>query len=109
MTASQRLPLRRKERLEALRDSLLATYPSTAVHLVIMDVRDTTQAEALPTTLPPEFAEVEILINNAGLALGTNPVQSNSIEDIKTMLDTNVLAVMVFTKAFSAGMVTRNR
>ena len=41
------------------------------VHLVVMDVRDTPKAEALPSTLPPEFSEVDILINNAGLALGT--------------------------------------
>lgn len=40
---------------------------------------------------------------------GTNSVQGNSIDDMKTMLDTNVLAVMAFTKAFSAGMVARNR
>lgn len=61
---------RRQDRLEALRDRILASYPATAIHLVVMDVRDTVKAEALPSTLPSDFSEVEILINNAGLALG---------------------------------------
>ena len=61
---------RRQDRLEALRDRLIASFPCTSVHLVVMDVRDTAKAEALPSSLPKDFAEVEILINNAGLALG---------------------------------------
>lgn len=64
------MAFRRQDRLEALRDRLIASFPSTAVHLVVMDVRDTAKAEALPLSLPQDFSEVEILINNAGLALG---------------------------------------
>ncbi len=100
---------RRQERLDALRSSIIAAYPNAAILLVVMDVRETDKVVALPAQLPPEFAEVEILINNAGLALGTDPVNKNNLEDIKTMLDTNVLAVAAFTKAFSAGMLARNR
>lgn len=53
--------------------------------------------------------QVDILVNNAGLALGTSPVQDNVIEDIRCMLETNVLGVVAFTKAFTGGMITRNR
>jgi NADP-dependent 3-hydroxy acid dehydrogenase YdfG len=56
-------------------------------------------------TMPPacimllHLLQIYLLINNAGLALGTNPVQDNVIEDMRTMLETNVLAVMALTKA----------
>ncbi|GAX83682.1 hypothetical protein CEUSTIGMA_g11107.t1 [Chlamydomonas eustigma] len=99
---------RRKERLEILQSEITAEYPDVEINLVVMDVRNTEEVQSLPSSLPPAFREVDILINNAGLALGTDPVQSNSIEDIKTMLDTNVLAVAVFTKVFTPGMVAKN-
>ena len=75
------IPTRRREdRLDALKAHIIATYPSAAIHVVVLDVRATEAVEALPATLPPEFAQVDILINNAGLALGVQPVQSSVIE-----------------------------
>lgn len=100
---------RRQERLDALRQAICSTYPSVSIHTVSMDVRDLKAIEALPGNLPEEFSEVDVLINNAGLALGTQSVQDNVIEDIRTMLETNVLGVVALTKAISVGMVTRNR
>ena len=71
--------LRRQDRLEDLRGRILESYPTAAVHLVVMDVRDTATAEALPSSLPPGFTEVDILINNAGLSLGAYPKKCDEI------------------------------
>ncbi|KAG1654762.1 hypothetical protein FOA52_015322 [Chlamydomonas sp. UWO 241] len=103
------LVARRKERLEALAAQLVETYPGTRIHVVAMDVRQVELVGALPEELPEEFKQVSILINNAGLALGTQPVQSNFVDDIRTMLETNVLAVAAFMRAFTPGMVERNK
>lgn len=73
-----------------------------------MDVRDTPAVLALPANLPEEFSQVDILVNNAGLALGVDPADDVNIEDARTMLDCNVMAVIAFTKAFSAPMRERN-
>eukprot|EP00195_Chlamydomonas_chlamydogama_P012771 CAMPEP_0202892846 /NCGR_PEP_ID=MMETSP1392-20130828/2528_1 /ASSEMBLY_ACC=CAM_ASM_000868 /TAXON_ID=225041 /ORGANISM="Chlamydomonas chlamydogama, Strain SAG 11-48b" /LENGTH=267 /DNA_ID=CAMNT_0049576953 /DNA_START=116 /DNA_END=919 /DNA_ORIENTATION=- len=102
------LVARREDRLQAIADQLREKY-SAAVHVVSMDVRNLDAVAALPAQLPQEFSEVSILINNAGLALGTSPAQDNLMEDMRIMLETNVLAVMAFTKAFLGSMVARNK
>ena len=73
------------------------------MHSVCLDVRDTAAVVRLPSELPPEFAEVDVLVNNAGLALGTEPVHEMSLDDVSTMLDTNVKQLMVFTRTFTPG------
>lgn len=99
---------RREEKLSKVKADILASHPSAAIHLVVLDVRDLDRIAALPDALPDEFKQVYVLVNNAGLALGTNHIQDNDLADIKTMLDTNVLAVAAFTKVFSKGMIERN-
>ncbi|KAF5829531.1 hypothetical protein DUNSADRAFT_15949 [Dunaliella salina] len=105
------LVARRMERLQALADSLHAKFGAVGCkcHPVCLDVRDIPACEALPSRLPAEFAQVDILINNAGLALGLAGVQDNSMQNMQIMLETNVLAVMALTKAFlSSSMLPRN-
>lgn len=80
-----------------------------ATHIVEMDVRDTDRVTALPSELPDEFKQVDILINNAGLALGTESIDKINIDDAHTMIDTNITQVLVFTRTFSPGMVERNK
>jgi 3-hydroxy acid dehydrogenase/malonic semialdehyde reductase len=63
--------------------------------------------ELLPAALPAEFAQVTILVNNAGLALGLDPAQKALISDWDRMIDTNVKGLIHMTRAFLPGMVER--
>ena len=57
----------------------------------------------------PVSVQVDVLVNNAGLALGKAPAQDNDVADISVMLDTNCKAVAVLTKSVAKGMIERNR
>jgi len=103
------LMARRENRLRELADSLLREYPNVRVHFVVADVRDLETIMRLPESLPPEFKDVDILINNAGLALGVAPVHQAELSDWTTMVDTNLKGLMALTRAFSPGMVDRDR
>jgi len=59
--------------------------------------------------LPQDFADVDVLINNAGLALGLEPAQRANLSDWETMVDTNIKGLMYVTHALLPGMVARNR
>jgi len=72
-------------------------------------VRDRAAVEALPAALPSGFAAVDVLVNNAGLALGLEPAQRASLDDWQTMIDTNCTGLVQVTRAFLPGMVERNR
>ena len=97
---------RREERLEELACDLHLRYGAT-VHCVVLDVTDTDAVLALPKSLPKAFADVSILVNNAGGALGTAKVTENDMDDVTTMLDANIKGVVATTRAFSPGMVSR--
>jgi 3-hydroxy acid dehydrogenase/malonic semialdehyde reductase len=95
---------RRRERLDALAAEL------GAVCLPLeLDVRDRSEVERAIAELPAEFAEVEVLVNNAGLALGLEPAQRASLDDWDRMVDTNVKGLMYCTRALLPAMVARNR
>ncbi|KAK9825880.1 hypothetical protein WJX81_000553 [Elliptochloris bilobata] len=108
--AGSRLVLvaRRAERLEQLKEELQAQY-KVDVHNVVADLSVASQVERLAAELPPAFQEVDILLNNAGLALGTAPVQAMASSDAVGMISTNVTAVVILTRELSKGMVERNR
>ncbi|NLP62165.1 bifunctional NADP-dependent 3-hydroxy acid dehydrogenase/3-hydroxypropionate dehydrogenase YdfG [Paraburkholderia sacchari] len=95
---------RRKDRLDAL-----ATELGNALLPLELDVRDRAAVEAAPAALPPEFAEVDVLINNAGLALGVDPAHKADLDDWETMIDTNCTGLVRVTHAFLPGMIARNR
>ncbi|GBQ11300.1 SDR family NAD(P)-dependent oxidoreductase [Swaminathania salitolerans] len=94
---------RRKARLDALRETL-----GEAFLPLELDMTDRTGIRSLPDTLPPEWREVAVLINNAGLALGVGKAQEADIDDWETMIDTNVSGMVEMTRAFLPGMVQRN-
>jgi 3-hydroxy acid dehydrogenase / malonic semialdehyde reductase len=100
------LTARRSELLNRLQQELA---PLTAVHVITLDVRDSKAVSDAFSSLPPEFAEVDLLVNNAGLALGLEPAHKASLEDWDTMVDTNIKGVMYCTRALLPGMVARNR
>ena len=95
---------RRKDRLQALAQEL-----GDALLPLELDVRDRAACEALPGQLPAEFAAIDVLVNNAGLALGLEPAHQASLDDWQTMIDTNCTGLVQVTRAFLPGMVERNR
>lgn len=74
-----------------------------------MDVRDRKNVEAAITGLPAAWAEVSVLVNNAGLALGLDPAWSASLDDWEEMVDTNVKGVLYLTRSLLPGMRERDR
>lgn len=97
---------RRTDRLLALQSELGGP---DRVHVATFDVRDRAAAEAAIAALPPEFAEVDVLVNNAGLALGLAPAQAADLDAWETMVDTNVKGPLYVTRALLPGMVARGR
>ncbi|MBX5481723.1 MAG: SDR family NAD(P)-dependent oxidoreductase [Myxococcaceae bacterium] len=95
---------RRKERLTALREEL-----GERLWAVPLDVRDRAQVKRVFAELPREFAEVDVLVNNAGLALGLEPAHEASLDDWDVMVDTNVKGLLYCTRVALEGMVRRNR
>jgi 3-hydroxy acid dehydrogenase/malonic semialdehyde reductase len=95
---------RRKDRLAALRDEL-----GVALLPLALDVTDEAAVAALPGSLPPDWREVDVLINNAGLALGLDPAHKAGLADWDRMVAVNVSGMLHMTHALLPGMVARNR
>ncbi|MFI9450517.1 SDR family oxidoreductase [Amycolatopsis sp. NPDC052450] len=74
-----------------------------------LDVRDADAVAALPGTLPAEFAQVDLLVNNAGLAKGLEPAHRAKLDDWDQMIDTNIKGLAHLTRALLPGMVERGR
>ncbi|WP_240386407.1 SDR family NAD(P)-dependent oxidoreductase [Asaia bogorensis] len=94
---------RRAERLEAMKKELGEAFLPQ-----VLDVTDAEKVQALPASLPPAWRQVDVVINNAGLALGVGKAQDSDLKDWKTMIDTNVTGVVDVTRAFLPQMVERN-
>lgn len=95
---------RRADRLAVLADEL-----GEAVLALPLDVTDAAAVAALPGSLPRGWQDVDVLVNNAGLALGTAPAFQAGLEDWDTMVATNVTGLMRLTHAILPGMVARDR
>lgn len=93
---------RRTDRLSDLKKTL-----GDAVHTLTLDVRSNTAFEKAIHALPPEFTRVDILINNAGLALGLESFEKLAMSDIETMIDTNIKGVVYGTHLLLPGMIAR--
>ncbi|HEY3622529.1 MAG TPA: SDR family NAD(P)-dependent oxidoreductase [Roseiarcus sp.] len=94
---------RRAERLKAL----VAALGADKVHPATFDVRDETARDAALAHLPDGFRGIDLLINNAGLALGRNPAQAADLAQWKTMIDTNVTALASLTHKLLPGLIAR--
>ncbi|MES2858292.1 MAG: SDR family NAD(P)-dependent oxidoreductase [Pseudomonadota bacterium] len=93
---------RRAERLAALRQEL-----GDAMHAACFDIRDEAAMHAALDALPPRFRGIDLLVNNAGLAQGTRPAQHALLSDWKTMIDTNVTALVTLTHALLPRLIER--
>ncbi len=95
---------RREDRLQELQQELAARV---RVHTLSFDVRDRTAVEKAIGSLPADWKQVDVLINNAGNAHGLAPIQEGSVDDWDAMMDGNVKGLLYVSKAIIPGMVSR--
>ena len=93
---------RRADRLDALKAEL-----GEAVHTLAFDVADEAATAAALDSLPADWRGIDLLINNAGLARGTKPAQQASLDDWRTMIATNVSALVALTHRLLPGLIER--
>ena len=96
---------RRRDRL----DGIVGDFGEESVLALALDVRDRNAIERAVGSLPPPFAEVDVLVNNAGLALGLEPAQDAVLDNWARMIDTNCMGLVYATRALLPGMVARRR
>ena len=95
---------RRAERLQKL-----AKEMGVPTHAIELDVRDRAATEAAVAAIPADFASIDLLVNNAGLALGLEPAHRASLDQWEQMVDTNIKGLLTLTRAILPGMVARGR
>lgn len=100
------LTARRAEKLAELGAELEAE--GTKVMTLTFDVRDAEAAETAVDSLEPEWRKIDVLINNAGLALGLDKEYEGDPDDWNTMIDTNIKGLLTMTRLIVPGMVERN-
>lgn len=99
---------RRIEKLKELAEQLTQQY-QTQVHYFLLDVSNAKNVTEALTNLPENWKNIDILINNAGLALGLEKLAEANIDDWEQMIDTNVKGLLYVTKALLPKMLVRNQ
>lgn len=94
---------RRQERLDDLKQEL-----GEALHTVRLDVRNRAAIQEVINALPENLRNIDVLVNNAGLALGLEPAHKANVDDWDTMIDTNAKGLVNMTRALLPAMVERN-
>ncbi|MGA9523538.1 MAG: SDR family NAD(P)-dependent oxidoreductase [Myxococcaceae bacterium] len=94
---------RRGDRLEAL----VAELGADRVHASVFDIRDADAIDAALAALPEAFRDVDVLINNAGLALGTAPAQESDLGQWRQMIETNITGLVTITHQLLPKLIAR--
>ena len=102
------LNARNTVKLQTLQKELQTTY-GVEVIILPFDVRDRKAAEAALLQLPAEYQAIDVLVNNAGLALGIDKEYEGSEENYDTMIETNITALLMMTRLVVPGMVNRGK
>jgi len=97
---------RREDRLIKLAEELNAEYGVDVLPLAF-DVRDSKAVQAVADSLSEEWHNIDVLVNNAGLAVGLGPIHEGVIDDWERMIDTNVKGLLYMTRFFAPFMVAR--
>jgi 3-hydroxy acid dehydrogenase / malonic semialdehyde reductase len=97
---------RRKNLLEELAEELQSEF-GINVYSLNFDIQDRNQVEQAITSLKTDWKQIDVLVNNAGLALGRELFQSGNVDDWETMIDTNVKGLLYITKAVLPVMIAR--
>lgn len=95
---------RREEKLQKIQNELGKNF-----HFIACDANDIEKIKAALENLPKEFQEIDVLVNNAGLALGLDPAQKANIKDWEIMINTNILALVKLTHFILPKMVSRGK
>ncbi|MBB3103267.1 SDR family NAD(P)-dependent oxidoreductase [Azomonas macrocytogenes] len=95
---------RRAERLQPL----VEEFGADRVYPAVFDMRDAPAMDKALDALPKDFREIDLLINNAGLSLGTGPAQQANLEDWRTMIDTNITALVTLTHHLLPKLIERH-
>ncbi len=98
---------RNEHRLAEIRKNL--TEKGCEVLTLAFDVRDREKAKKFMSGLPDDWREIDVLVNNAGLALGLEAEYQGSFDDWETMIDTNIKGLLTMTRLIVPGMVARDR
>ena len=98
---------RRSERLQELKAALERQH-GIGVLALCFDVRDNDEVVRNIASLPVEWRNIDVLVNNAGLAVGLNHIQDGVLDDWERMIDTNIKGLLYVTRAVSPLMVARN-
>lgn len=98
---------RREEKLQTLKQELESAY-SIKVLTLAFDIQDKNAVKKVIDTLSEDWSKIDVLVNNAGLALGKDGLQDGNIEDWETMIDTNIKGLLYITKAVLPNMMKRN-
>ena len=94
--------------MQALKTELETAY-GIDVELLPFDVRDRKAAEAALKSLPEKYQTIDVLVNNAGLALGVDKEYEGTEENYDTMIETNITALLMMTRLVVPGMVKRGK
>ncbi|MDQ0419874.1 serine 3-dehydrogenase [Peteryoungia aggregata LMG 23059] len=95
---------RRKDRLDTLVEELGGAERVTSL---CFDIRDEKATAAALATLAEPFSKIDVLVNNAGLALGTGPAQDSDLDHWRTMIDTNVTGLVTITRLLLDQLIER--
>ncbi|RCH87025.1 hypothetical protein CU098_006791 [Rhizopus stolonifer] len=101
------LTARRLENLEKIKNEISAIHPKIYIHTVQLDVRDKKQIDKTVAELPEEVKNIDVLLNNAGMVIGLDPLINIEEEAFDQMLQTNVKGLVFLTKAIVPGMKER--
>jgi len=99
---------RREDRLKKLKAKLEQAY-NVKVHIMLLDVRDKIAVNTAIANLPAEFQKIDVLVNNAGGALGMEQLHNADIEDWETMFDVNVKGLLYMLRAVLPKMYAQNK
>lgn len=99
---------RRKEKLDLLREKIIAET-NTDVFILNFDIRNLAENDAAINSLPDEWKNIDVLVNNAGLAAGFNTLQEGDINDWERMIDTNIKGLLYITRLIAPIMIVRGK
>jgi len=97
---------RKAEKLQQVADAIRRLSRAEVLPLVF-DIQDFNSCEKAILSIPPHLSNVDILINNAGLAVELNPIHKGAIEDWERMINTNIKGLLYVTRLVSPSMVQR--
>jgi len=99
---------RREKNLEKLAKKIQETYKNEVLSLCL-DVRNYVEVEKTINSLPEKWKNIDVLVNNAGLAVGVSPIEQGVVDDWDRMIDTNVKGLLYVTRCVSPLMVERKK